>query len=171
MLPIILCLLLLGGIAVPAPAEIFKYIDKNGGVHYTNDPTQVPEDQLTGAERNAVPEIKSPPAAVPAPQSSPEEKIKKTKETTKAPQKPEMDFSLKKQDLEKKYKALMTEKEQIEKDTATYTKRYKTRKRKGVSRKKLKELKLQNAEWEKKFIDYQAHKKALELLTEKAAKE
>ena len=85
------------------------------------------------------------------------------------PEKPETDLSREAQALEKEYKELMTEKEQIERDTATYTKRYKTRRRKGVSRKKLKELELQKAEWDKKFIDYQAKKKALELLKERAA--
>ncbi len=49
MLPLILCLLLLGGITAPASAKIYKYTDKNGVVRYTNDPTQVPEDKLPGA--------------------------------------------------------------------------------------------------------------------------
>ena len=165
MLPLILCLLLLGGITAPASAQIYKYIDKNGVVRYTNDLTQVPEDRLPGAQRNAIPEIKSTPpnTTAPQPEQPPLEKMA-------GPEKPDADFSREAQALEKEYKELMAEKEQIERDTATYTKRYKTRNRKGVSRKKLKELELQKAEWDKKFIDYQAKKKALELLKEKAAK-
>jgi len=166
MLPLILCLLLLGGISAPASAEIYKYIDKNGVVRYTNDLTQVPEDRLPDAKRNAIPEIKSTPSNTPAPQ--PVQPVP-AKPPLKKMAGPERDFSQEAQALEKEYKELMAEKEQIERDTATYTKRYKTRKRKGVSRKKLKELELQKAEWDKKFIDYQAKKKALELLKERAA--
>ena len=166
MLPLILCLLLLGGISAPASAEIYKYIDKNGVVRYTNDLTQVPEDRLPDAKRNAIPEIKSTPSNTPAPQ--PVQPVP-AKPPLKKMAGPERDFSREAQALEKEYKELMTEKEQIERDTATYTKRYKTRKRKGVSRKKLKELELQKAEWDKKFIDYQAKKKALELLKGKSA--
>ena len=177
MLPLILCLLLLGGITAPASAQIYKYIDKNGVVRYTNDLTQVPEDRLPGAKRNAIPEIKSTPPTTPAPQPDrpvpakpPLEPAKPPLEKMAGPEKPDADLSREAQALEKEYKKLMAEKEQIERDTATYTKRYKTRNRKGVPRKKLKELELQKAEWDKKFIDYQAKKKALELLKEKAAK-
>ena len=169
MLPLILCLLLLGGISAPASAEIYKYIDKNGVVRYTNDLTQVPEDRLPDAKRNAVPEIKSTPSNTPAPQPVQPVPAKPPLKKMARLEKPEMDLSQEEQALEKEYKELMSEKEQIERDTATYTKRYKTRKRKGVSRKKLKELELQKAEWDKKFIDYQAKKKALDLLKEKAA--
>ena len=72
------------------------------------------------------------------------------------------------QELDKEYKALMAEKDQIEKDISTYSKRYKTRRRKGVSRKKLKELEIQKSKWEDKFLEYNANKKAFEFLEEKA---
>lgn len=166
MLPLILSLLLLGGLAAPAAAQIYKYTDSNGVVRYTNDPTQVPKDQLSQAKKNAIPEIKSKPSKKPAPQPV----SAKPPEKKAGPEGPKIDFSKEAAALEKEYKELMTEKEQIEKDTATYSKRYKTRKRKAASRKKLNELEAQKAEWDKKFTDYQAKKKALDLLKEKAAK-
>ena len=37
----VICLML----AVPASAGLYKWTDKNGKVHFTNDPSQIPLDQ------------------------------------------------------------------------------------------------------------------------------
>jgi len=162
MLRLIFLLLILAGYCAPVYAQIYKYIDKDGVVRYTDDITKVPEDQQATAEQYAEPES-SPTSPTPpvAPQMPPVPPPKAAQ--------PQKDLSEQKQMLEKEYKDLMAEKEWIEKETAIYSKRYKTRSRKGVSRKKLNELEAQKAEWDKKFLDYQAKKKALEMLDGEAA--
>ena len=67
----------------------------------------------------------------------------------------------KKIELEIEYNALMEEKERIEKETAYWSKRYKTRKRKHVARGKLKELHTQKQEWEKQYRLYEKKKAAI----------
>ena len=81
--------------------------------------------------------------------------------TAPEPEKPAKSASKGAGALDIEYKDLMIEKERIDKELAAYSKRYKTRSRKGVSRKKIMTLESQKKEWEKKFNDYQARKKAL----------
>ena len=69
-----------------------------------------------------------------------------------------------KNELEEEYKALMEEKEQIDTDSEYWLKRYNTRQRKPRSRAKLKELKEQEAEWQKKYKSYEEKKIDLQRL-------
>ncbi len=162
----ILPILLLASLCAPASAQIYKYIDKDGGVRYTDDLSKVPEAQQETAKRYAQPEIKSSPKASTGPKVTPVPTTPPVKKAATPPKR----LSDQQQALENEYQELMAEKKQIENEIAIYSKRYKTRKRKGVARKKLKELEFQKAEWEKKFQDYQARKKALETSDEKEAK-
>ena len=45
-----LILLVIVVFAAPAPAEIYKYVDEQGDVHFTDDINQVPEDQRDSLE-------------------------------------------------------------------------------------------------------------------------
>ena len=162
----ILPILLLASLSGPASAQIYKYIDKDGGVHYTDDLNQVPEAQQETAQRYAEPESKSSPKAPTGPKVTPVPATPPVKKVATPPKR----LSDQEKALEIEYQELMAEKKRIENEIATYSKRYKTRKRKGVSRKKLKELEFQKAEWEKKFQDYQDRKKALEISDKKEAK-
>lgn len=156
----LLSILLLACLSAPASAQIYKYSDKTGGVRYADDISRVPEDQQAAAERHAVPEIQSPPAAVPAPPQL--QPVPDTQDMKKAAE-PEKDSAEQARALEKEHQELMAEKERIEKEIETYSKRYKTRSRKGVARKKLQELELQKAEWDQKFQDYESRKEALDV--------
>ena len=57
---------------LPAYAKIYKWVDEQGKVHYTNDPTQLPQDE--GAEIETFRELRSPPAQ----KEEPEEQVSKT---------------------------------------------------------------------------------------------
>jgi len=46
-------------------AEIYKWVDEKGAVHFTDDPVQVPEKYRSGAERIDVPEEKAEATAEP----------------------------------------------------------------------------------------------------------
>jgi DNA repair exonuclease SbcCD ATPase subunit len=105
--------------SISASAEYYKYIDKDGNVHYTDDLTAVPESQRT--DINEYNEIQSSGVdrqkgeeTVKSPDTSME--IKKT-ETKQG----EFDFSemkkqldLKKEALNEEYKALMNQKKQFQ---------------------------------------------------------
>ena len=152
-------------------AQIYKYTDKDGVVRYTNDPASVPENQRNDVKKYE--EIKSPKTDTGEVKKKNKQKTKaKTQKASKqsAPSKAESQgIAKQKQELEKEYTALKKEKEQIARDKATYSKRYKTRARKSVSRKKLMALEQQEKEWEKKFSDYKAKKKALDMLKQKGS--
>jgi hypothetical protein len=107
--------------SISASAEYYKYIDKDGHVHYTDDLTAVPENQRT--DINEYNEIQSSDVdrqkdenAVKPPDTSIEKKQSETKQD-------EFDFSemkkqldLKKEALNKEYETLMDEKKQFQQD-------------------------------------------------------
>ena len=156
----------------PSLAQIYKYMDKDGVVRYTDDLSKVPENQQDEGKKYE--EIKNPKTdntdiKKPIIQKTPADA--KTKKASKQPARSKAetkDLANQKQELEKEYIALMNEKKQIAKQMETYSKRYKTRARKSVSRKKLIELEQQKKEWGGKFNDYKAKKKALEMLEKKS---
>ncbi|MBI2875768.1 MAG: DUF4124 domain-containing protein, partial [Candidatus Tectomicrobia bacterium] len=63
-----LMVLLLGGLASPLEATVYRWVDKQGKVHYTDDFSKIP----AGArwEEKALPELSLPPASTPT--TSPE---------------------------------------------------------------------------------------------------
>ena len=67
-----------------------------------------------------------------------------------------------KMELDEEYAELMKEKDEISESIRQWSKRYKTRRRKGVARKKLKELKAMEMEWEQKYKAWENKKSALD---------
>ena len=155
----------------PVAAKIYKYTDKRGVIHITNDLMKVPKDQRDHVE--IIDEIQSNPPA--KPQTPPKTKPVRKKSQpvpTKANQaeaiisqtEAKKQIEQRKKELEDEYKILMGEKAQIDIDTKNWQKRYNTRRRKSVARGKLKELKVQEAEWQKKFKAFEQKKNDLQLM-------
>jgi hypothetical protein len=147
--------------SISASAEYYKYIDKDGNVHYTDDLTAVPESQRT--DINEYNEIQSSGVdrqkdenAVESPDTSTGKEQTETKQG-------EFDFSemkkqldLKKEALNEEYKTLMDERKQFEKDkeklrNRTAAKRY----NKAVS------------EFNERLEDYQQRKKEFDAEVER----
>jgi hypothetical protein len=163
--------LLLTFLCGPASAQFYRYIDKDGVVRYTDDLSQVPEDRQAEVEKYVDTEDTQTGGKDSKKTVKPEtpDQVKQEKKLKKpgSAQAEKKALKEQKKELKNEYQALMKEKEQIARDIETYSKRYKTRARKSASRKKLIELKAQEVEWEKKFNDYKAKKRALEMLEQK----
>ncbi len=147
--------------SISASAEYYKYIDKDGNVHYTDDLTAVPESQRT--DINEYNEIQS--SGV---DRQKDEKAVKSSDTSVGKEQTEtkqdnFDFSemkkkldLKKKALKEEYKTLMDQKKQFEKEkeklrNRTAAKRY----NKSVS------------EFNEKLEDYQQRKKEFDAEVER----
>jgi hypothetical protein len=107
--------------SISASAEYYKYIDKDGNVHYTDDLTAVPENQRT--DINEYNEIQSNPAdrqkdenKVKPPETLIEEKQAGTKDGTYDFPEMKKQLDRKKEALNKEYKALMDEKKQFQEE-------------------------------------------------------
>jgi len=116
-----------------ASAEYYRYVDKDGNVHYTDDLTSVPENQRTdineytgfqdGSNDQAKDEQK-------------EETPQPLLEKEQVKNKPDMDkfseikkqLDQKKEKLDEEYKALMEEREDIEKNKNKYRSKSQTKK-------------------------------------------
>ena len=162
----IVLVLILAFFSTPASGQIYKYVDKDGVPRFVNDLNKVPEEYRLEAEKYEELESKDSnqtETQKPPPIKQPQQPLKQKIESDQT----KKEIEKLRQELKKEYETLMAEKDQIEKDIATYSKRYKTRRRKGVSRKKLKELEIQKSEWDEKFLEYEAKKKALEILEQK----
>ena len=107
--------------SISASAEYYRYIDKDGNVHYTDDLTAVPESQRTDINEyneirsNAVEQQKDENKVKP-PETLIEEKQGETKDGTYDFSEMKKQLDLKKAALNKEYKALMDEKNQFEKE-------------------------------------------------------
>ena len=173
-----LLLIVLLSLLIPfsGSADIYKYVDKNGIAHYTDDISKVPEAYQNQVVRHVVPKydvnlqedaVKDPNAQIPKDvketlkkESSEEEKRKSQRDAIA--NKNRKALLKEKMELDKEYAALMKEKGEISESIREWSKRYKTRRRKGVTRKKLKELEVMEMEWEEKYKAWENKKSALD---------
>jgi hypothetical protein len=104
--------------SISASAEYYKYIDKNGNIHYTDDLTAVPENQRTNIneyneiQSNVVDRQKDEDKVKPS-DSLIEEKKAGTKDGTYDFSEMKKKLDSKKAALNKEYDALMDEKKQL----------------------------------------------------------
>ena len=105
--------------SISASAEYYKYIDKDGNVHYTDDLTAVPESQRTDIneyneiQSNGVDRQKDE-KALDVPEPSIEEKQGQTKENAFDFSEMKKQLDIKKEALNEEYKKLMDERKQFE---------------------------------------------------------
>ena len=167
---LIALILVLISLSLPVFAQIYQYTDKDGVVRFTDDIMKVPEELRDRVEKYK--EFQGSPESQTESSQQTEPVQKRTPPSLKKPDKPdkidERQKEIKKQmdrqkkELKEEYQALMKEKDQIANDTKKWQIWYNTRKRKSVARGKLKELELQQAEWQKKYQAYEKKKKDLQ---------
>ena len=161
---------------VSGSSDIYKYVDKDGTVRFVDDMSKVPEEYQDNVVREAVSKSDVDSGDDTAKDTGPQ-LLKEAKDTLKrntgsnaekksqpAVPKDKTRAALleEKAALDAEYAALMKEKEEISIETQEWSKRYKTRRRKGASRKKLKELEVMQMEWDKKYKAWQEKKAALD---------
>ena len=158
---------------ITVSADYYKYVDKNGGVHYVDDMSKVPEEYQNDVHRHISPESngESGPDSSGTTGSKISRDVQKTfqkevlnkKNNQKEGIKPSKSALLKREkELEEEYTSLMKEKEAISESIREWSKRYKTRRRKSVARAKLKQLKEMELQWEEKYKAWEKKKIALE---------
>ena len=154
-------------------ADYYKYVDKNGGIHYVDDMSKIPEEYQKDSQRYASPDDvgdSGPDSAKNSEsnisgdvQDTSQEKVLNEKNNPKEDKGPSKSALLKsKKELEEEYASLMKEKEALSQSIQEWTKRYKTRRRKSVARAKLKELEAMEMQWEEKYKAWEKKKMALE---------
>jgi hypothetical protein len=157
-------------------ADMYKYVDKNGIAHFTDDMSKVPEAYQNQVVRHAVPKyneniqedaVKDPNAQIPKVvketlKKENSEGEKKKSQPDAIANKNQKALLKEKVELDEEYAALMKEKGEISESIREWSKRYKTRRRKGVARKKLKELEVMEMEWEEKYKAWENKKSALD---------
>ena len=158
---------------ITVSADYYKYVDKNGGVHYVDDMSKVPEEYQNDVYRHMLPESDG----ESGPDSSGNTDTKIPRDVQKTFQKETLNkknnqtegikpsksaLSKRKKELEEKYASLMKEKEALSESIREWSKRYKTRSRKSVARAKLKQLKEMEMQWEEKYKAWEKKKIALE---------
>ena len=161
---------------VSGSSDIYKYVDKDGTPRFVDDMSKVPEEYQDQVVRQSVPKSDAGPENDAAKETS-SQALKDAKDALKkmtsgdekkksqpaaATNKHSQALLKEKAALDAEYAALMKEKDEISKATQEWSKRYKTRRRKGVARKKLKELEVAQMEWEKKYQAWQDKKTALD---------
>lgn len=147
--------------SISASAEYYKYIDKDGNVHYTDDLTNVPENQRTDINEytgyqgdpydQQLDEQKSE-----IPQTIPGEEQVKNKQETDVFSEEKERLDQEKEKLEAEYRALMEEKKEITKNKDKY--------RSGSRADKYNKVIL---EYNKKIEDYERRKKVFNEEVEK----
>ena len=134
-------------------ADYYKYVDKNGGIHYVDDMSKIPEEYQKNSQRYASPDDVGDSGSKISEdvQDTSQKKILHEKNNPKADKGPSKSALLNsKKELEEEYASLMKEKEALSQSIQEWTKRYKTRRRKSVARTKLKELEEMQKQWEEK---------------------
>jgi len=148
---------------ITVSADYYKYVDKNGGVHYVDDMSKVPEEYQTDVHPYLLPESDG----ESGPDSSGNTGSKIPRDVQKTFQKEGIEpsksvLSKRRNELEEEYASLMKEKEILSESIREWSKRYKTRSRKSVARAKLKQLKELEMQWEEKYKVWEKKKIALE---------
>ena len=119
--------------SMSASAEYYRYVDKDGNVHYTDDLTSVPENQRTDInEYTGFQDGSNDQAKDEQKEETPEPLLEKERVKNK----PDMDkfseikkqLDQKKEKLDEEYKALMEEREDIEKNKNKYRSNSQTKK-------------------------------------------
>lgn len=119
--------------SMSASAEYYRYVDKDGNVHYTDDLTSVPENQRTDInEYTGFQDGSNDQAKDEQKEETPEPLLEKEQVKNK----PDMDkfsevkkqLDQKKEKLDEEYKALMEEREDIEKNKNKYRSNSQTKK-------------------------------------------
>ena len=157
-------------------ADYYRYVDENGTPHYVDSMSKVPEEYQDRVVREVVPKAEEtlPEDVVPdtnaqIPDEAKEalnkpnvlERREKAKQEAEEKKRQEALLEEKKK-LDEEYAALMKERDEITASKEEWSKRYKTRKRKGMTRKKLKELDIMELEWEEKYKAWEIKKSALD---------
>lgn len=136
--------------SMSASAEYYRYIDKDGNVHYTDDLTNVPENQRTDIQEYTGFQ------GDPDDQQKDEQKDEQPIEKEQVKNKPDInDFSeikkrldQEKEKLDEEYRALMEEKKEIAKDKNKYRSKSRAKKYNKVI-----------LEFNEKIEDYEGRKK------------
>ena len=151
----LICLLMVS-LPLSASAEFYRYIDKKGNIHYTDDLSTVPENQRTDmyeyseSQRNAYDNPKDEQSAVKLRPLSEENQVHgQNKANDIAETKRHLDR--KKQEFDKEYKALMQERAQITKDNKNLRSRAAAKKYNKVISK-----------FNEKIADYETRKKVFD---------
>ena len=120
---ILLSLLIVLLFSVPVSAEFYRYVDKDGRVHYTDDFNKVPKNQrtaakgYTGYEKNDirdVPEIRNETGEQPESKEAVEEKPEKEQVQTGNFEADKNRLDKKQQEMDKEFKELTKEKNELD---------------------------------------------------------
>lgn len=139
--------------SMTASAEYYKYIDKDGNVHYTDDLTNVPENQrtdineYTGFQSDSYDQQKDK-QKTEKPQPLVEKKEVKNKQDTNDFSEIKKRLDNEKEKLEAEYSALMTEKKEISENKNKYRSKSRAKKYNKVI-----------LEFNEKIEDYERRKK------------
>ena len=120
---LLLSLLIVLLLSVPVSAEFYRYVDKDGGVHYTDDFNKVPKNQRTtvkgyaGYEKNDirdVPEIRNETGEQPESKEAVEEKPDKEQVRTGNFEADKNRLDKMQQEMDKEFKELTKEKNELD---------------------------------------------------------
>ncbi len=146
-------------VSAPCSAEFYKYRDESGAIRFTDDLSQVPEDQREKAAGYT--ELKSSPEDSPAPASEAYEAFQPSAEDKKAASGQSLDREAKRLDamrleLEKEYNALTQEQERLNAEKVPRKNDYKVKQHSQA----LADLKAKKELYNQKMQKYESELKA-----------